>query len=190
MTTATAPPRLQGDVAMWIIVVAEMLSFGALFFAFALARLNDPDLFAAGQQQLDASLGAVNTALLLSGSWCVARGVAALQSGSLGAGARWTGAAAACGLGFIGVKLSEYAARLAQGQDLEAGPFFTFYWLLTGFHFLHVVAATAVLAAIAWRVPRRRWGPGDVHAPETAAALWHMVDLLWVVLFPLVYLLR
>jgi nitric oxide reductase NorE protein len=65
-----------------------------------------------------------------------------------------------------------------------------FYYLLTGFHFMHVAAAVLIVAAIAFLVPRRPWGPTDTQAPETAAVFWHMVDLLWVVLFPLVYVLR
>jgi nitric oxide reductase NorE protein len=183
-------PRLHGDLAMWILIVAEMLSFGALFIVFAVVRARSPEVFAAGQRTLDLDTGALNTALLLTGSWCAVRGVDAFRAARRLAGTRWTWAAVACGLGFIVLKWQEYAHKAAQGIDIEDSDFFRFYYLLTGFHALHVVAATAVLAGIAWLAPRRHWGPDDTHAPETAAALWHMVDLLWIVLFPLVYVLR
>lgn len=189
-TAAAAPPRLHGDLAMWILIVAEMLSFGLLFVVFAVARVLDPATFQAGQRTLDLRFGALNTALLLSGSWCAVRGVHALRAAQRRAGAAWTWAAVACGLAFVVVKSSEYADKAAQGLDLDTDHFYRLYYLLTGFHFLHVLAATLVLAGIAWLAPRRAWGPQDTHAPETAAALWHMVDLLWVLLFPLVYVLR
>lgn len=175
---------------MWLVIGMEMMTFGLLFVAFALARSREPALFARGQATLDLHTGAFNTALLLTGSWCVARGVHALRAGRVAAGARWTWAGAACGLVFIGTKSVEYAGKFATGVGLSTDTFHTFYFLLTGFHFLHVAAAVVILAAIAWLAPRRGWGAHDAHAPETAAAFWHMVDLLWVVLFPLVYVLR
>lgn len=184
------PPRLHGDLAMWIMIAAEMLSFGVLFVVFAVARMRAPEVFAAGQRTLDLGAGALNTAVLLTGSWCAVRGVAAFRAARHRAGAHWTWGAVACGLGFMVVKAQEYAHKAAQGIDAEDSDFFRFYYLLTGFHALHVLAATLVLAAIALRSRRRRWGPDDTHAPETAVALWHMVDLLWILLFPLVYVLR
>ncbi len=188
---SSAPePRLAGDLAMWFIVAAEMLTFGVLFVVYAVARLRDPDTFAAGQATLDLRLGTINTVLLLTGSWCVARGIRSLQCGRRRAGALWTWTAVACGAGFLLSKASEYAHKHAQGVDLETDTFYTFYYVLTGFHFLHVAAAVLLLAAIAWLVPRKPWGPQDTHAPETAAVFWHMVDLLWIVLFALVYVIR
>lgn len=189
---APAPARhLIGDLAMWFIVGIEMLTFGLFFVVFAVARAQDPAVFRAGQATLDLDLGAINTVLLLTGSWCAARGVLALRQGGQKAGARWLWGAAGFGLAFLVAKGFEYRQKALAGYDLETDTFWMFYYVLTGFHFLHVAAATLILAAIAWLAPRRGWiGDGGVHAPETAAVFWHMVDLLWVVLFPLVYVLR
>lgn len=175
---------------MWFVIGIEMLTFGLFFIVFAIARSREAELFRAGQAGLNLHAGALNTALLLTGSWCVARGVQALRTSRRHAGARWTWAAAACGAGFLLSKAIEYQAKSAEGKDLSTDTFFMFYYLLTGFHFLHVAAAVLALAGIAWLIPRRPWGAHDTHAPETVAAFWHMVDLLWVVLFPLVYVLR
>lgn len=175
---------------MWFVIGIEMLTFGLFFIVFAIARSREPALFHAGQASLNLHAGAMNTALLLTGSWCAARGVQAMRSGVSAASARWTGAAAACGAAFVVSKLVEYQLKLAEGKDLSTDTFFMLYYLLTGFHFLHVAAAVLALAVVAWLTQRRRWGAGDTHAPETVAAFWHMVDLLWVVLFPLVYVLR
>lgn len=187
---ATPTPHLSGDLAMWFIVAIEMLTFGLLFIVFSVARAKDPATFHAGQSTLDLPLGAANTALLLTGSWCAARGVQALRGGSVGAGARWLWSTAAFGGGFLLAKGVEYRQKFSAGYDLETDTFWTFYYVLTGFHFMHVAAAALLLAAMAWLAPRRGWGRSDTHAPETAAVFWHMVDLLWVVLFPLVYVLR
>jgi nitric oxide reductase NorE protein len=183
-------PRLRGDLAMWFVIGIEMLTFGLFFIVFAIARGRESELFRAGQAGLNLHVGALNTALLLTGSWCVARGVHALRSGRSAASARWTWAGAGCGAGFLASKLAEYQVKLAEGKDLSSDTFHMLYWLLTGFHFLHVAAAVIALAVVAGLTRRRRWGAGDAHAPETVAAFWHMVDLLWVVLFPLVYVLR
>lgn len=189
--TPSEAGHLSGDLAMWFIVGIEMLTFGLFFVVFAVARARDPATFHAGQSTLDLNLGAINTVLLLTGSWCAARGVLALRGGRLQAGTRWLWGAAAFGGGFLLAKGLEYRHKALAGYDLETDTFWMFYYVLTGFHFLHVAAATLILAAIAWLAPRRRWsGSAGTHAPETAAVFWHMVDLLWVVLFPLVYVLR
>lgn len=182
--------RLQGDLAMWFVIGIEMLTFGLLFIAYAVARQRELVLFRQGQATLDLHMGAFNTVLLLTGSWCAARAVHAVRADRVRPAARWAWAAAACGAAFVGIKSIEYAGKFAAGFGLSTDTFFMFYFLLTGFHWLHVAAATLILAGIAWLLPRRPWGARDAHAPETAAAFWHMVDLLWVVLFPLVYVLR
>lgn len=182
--------RLAGDLAMWFVVALEMMTFGLLFVVYAVARTLDPAPFRTGQASLDLNLGAVNTLLLLTGSWCTARGVLALRRARVDAGARWLWAGAAFGAAFLLVKGFEYRHKLRAGYDLDTDVFWMFYYLLTGFHFLHVAAAALMLAVVAFLAPRRPWGATDAHIPETVAVFWHMVDLLWVVLFPLVYVLR
>ncbi|WP_157269740.1 cytochrome c oxidase subunit 3 family protein [Azohydromonas aeria] len=182
--------RLCGDLAMWLVIALEMLTFGLMFVVYAVARAQDPATFRAGQASLNLHLGAVNTVILLTGSWCAARGVLALRRARVHAGARWLWGAAAFGAVFLVVKGFEYRQKLNAGYDLETDVFWMFYYLLTGFHFLHVAAAVLILAVVAFLAPRSHWGPSDTHTPETAAVFWHMVDLLWVVLFPLVYVLR
>ncbi|WP_029001814.1 cytochrome c oxidase subunit 3 family protein [Azohydromonas australica] len=182
--------RLSGDITMWFVIALEMLTFGLLFVVYAVARAKDPSTFRTGQSSLNLHLGAINTVILLTGSWCVARGVHALRSSSRSAGARWLWGAAALGTAFLFVKGFEYQQKLHAGHGPESDDFWMFYYLLTGFHFMHVAAAVLIVAAVAFLVPRRQWGPADTQALETAAVFWHMVDLLWVVLFPLVYVLR
>ena len=189
MQDATAP-RLVGDLAVWLIILAELLAFAIFFVSYAFARLQDVPLFNASQSTLDLTYGGLNTALLITASWCVVRAIQSVKRGAVTRGAAWLLAALICGGGFVAIKLMEYAAKWAAGVDLSTNTFYMFYFLLTGFHFFHVLAAMVFLAILTVQTLRGRYGPGDVHALETGAAFWHMVDLLWIVLFPLIYVMR
>jgi nitric oxide reductase NorE protein len=189
----TAPAtalRLPGDGVMWLLVLVELATFGLMFAAFAVVRAMHPELFDSSQGLLDASKGAINTWLLIGGSGCVVQAVRAAAAGRGRAEAGWLVAAQASGLAFAALKLGEYAALSAQGIDVETNVFFTLYFLLTGFHFLHVLAATVLLGLVLPGAWRGGGGERHGHAVETVATFWHLVDLLWLVLFPLVYILR
>ena len=183
-------PRLAGDLSVWLIILMELLTFGILFLSYAFARTFDVALFNASQSTLDLKSGAINTALLITGSWCVVRAVQAVKRDASVIGARWLMAALACGSGFVVLKLLEFSAKAAAGIDLSTNTFYMFYILLTAFHFFHVLAAMVFLTILLMKTHAGRYGRQDHHALETGAAFWHMVDLLWIVLFPLVYVMR
>ena len=183
-------PRLAGDLAVWLIILAELLAFGILFLSYAFARTFDVALFDASQRTLDLNSGAINTALLITGSWCVVRAVQAVKQDASGPGARWLLAALVCGSGFVVIKLMEFAAKAQAGIDLSTNTFYMFYILLTGFHFFHVLAAMVFLTILLVKTRAGHYGQHNHHALETGAAFWHMVDLLWIVLFPLIYVMR
>ena len=183
-------PRLRGDLGVWLVILLELLTFAILFVAFAFARTRELELFNAAQATLNLQAGALNTVLLITGSWCVASAVRAVGRDAQAVGARWLLAALACGTGFVAVKLAEFAQKLAAGVDLSSNTFYMFYFFLTGFHFLHVVVGMLAIAYLWFKTRRGAYGSHDLHALETGAAFWHMVDLLWIVLFPLVYVMR
>ncbi|GMG84387.1 cytochrome c oxidase subunit 3 family protein [Paralimibaculum aggregatum] len=172
---------LPGDLMIWVLIVSELLVFGAGLVAFAAVRATDPEGFALAQQGLDGRLGAINTAVLVTSGWLMALAVRFRASGRRRDARLAIGGAALLGMVFLGVKAIEYAHKIAAGIGTETHAFYTFYYLLTGFHAAHVVAGIAILGLVAWR---------DSHDNlETGAAFWHMVDLVWVVLFPVIYLL-
>ena len=183
-------PRLAGDLAVWLIILAELLAFGILFLSYAFARSFDVALFNASQRTLDLNSGAINTALLITGSWCVVRAVQAVKRDALTTGARWLLAALVCGSGFAVIKSMEFSAKAKAGIDLSTNTFYMFYILLTGFHFFDVLAAMVFLTILLVKTRAGDYGAHNHHALETGAAFWHMVDLLWIVLFPLVYVMR
>lgn len=173
---------LPGEPIMWILIASELVVFGAGLAGFLGARALDPETFAAGQATLDRTAGALNTLVLVTSGFCAAVAVRRTEAGGQPGAARvWLGAAAALGLAFLVIKAREYADKAAHGIDIETDAFFTFYYLLTGFHALHVVAGMVILGLVAIRP--------SVTNVETGAQFWHMVDLVWVLLFPVVYLL-
>lgn len=186
----TTALRLPGDLAVWLIILAELLTFGILFLCYAFARSQDVALFNASQRTLDLNSGAINTVLLITGSWCVVHAVKAVQKDKSTRGAHWLVAALACGSGFVGLKMIELLNKIDMGINLSTNNFYMFYLILTGFHFLHVIVAMLFLAILLFKTRQGVYGRHDHHALETGAAFWHMVDLLWIVLFPLVYVMR
>ncbi len=181
---------LSGGTVIWLFVAIELLTFGLFFVGFAAARRADPEPFLAGQAQLHPLLGAVNTGVLLCGGWCAARGVLANRSNEPRAAAGYLAGAAATGLVFMAIKLHEYADVFAAGVSLSTNTFWFFYLFVTGLHFLHVLAGVGFLVPTAVRAARGAYGPEAPFTVEAVAVFWHLVDLLWIVLFPLLYLAR
>lgn len=183
-------PRLAGDLAIWFFILAELLAFGVFFAAYAFTRANNIELFNAEQAALNRNAGALNTVLLLTASYFVVRAVQAAEAQASRQCANWLGGAILTGLGFIVVKLSEYAAAFEHNISLSSSTFHMFYLSLTFFHFMHVILGLVILIAM-WNGARQgRYRPGEMNGLETGAAYWHMVDLVWLILFPLVYVIH
>ncbi|TWA75715.1 nitric oxide reductase NorE protein [Azospirillum brasilense] len=171
---------LPGNPMMWILILGELAAFGAMFIAFAVTRALDPATFDASQAQLDRLLGGVNTMVLVTSGWLVA---VAVRRRALGRSHRvaMLGAMALGGV-FLAIKAVEYGDKIGRDLTLETNSFFQLYYLLTGFHAMHVAAGIVILGIVTW------WD--SLENLETGAAFWHMVDLIWVLLYPIVYLLR
>ena len=173
---------LPGDPMIWVLIFSELAAFGLFLGAFTVARAVSPAVFASGQAVLDSRLAGLNTIVLVTSGWAAARGTAAARAGEPRSSRYWLFLAMGLGAAFVTIKLAEYAKEIASGVGLETSPFFTLYFLLTGFHLLHVCLGIVILAVVC-----RRATPLGV---ETGTAFWHMVDLVWVVMFPIIYLVR
>ncbi|MGY3603125.1 MULTISPECIES: cytochrome c oxidase subunit 3 [unclassified Bradyrhizobium] len=174
--------ELPGDPMIWVLIFSELAVFGLLLGAFAVARAVNPAIFASGQAVLEPGLAALNTLVLVTSGWAAARGAAAARARAAVACRRWLGLAIALGGVFVAIKLLEYDSEIAAGAGLETSTFFTLYFLLTGFHLLHVVLGMVILAVV------QRGAEGG--AVETGTSFWHMVDLVWILMFPIIYLVR
>lgn len=178
----SARPRLPGELVMWVLIASELAVFGAALLIFLVLRLGDVEGFAAAQAQLHRLSAGLNTVVLVTSGYGAACAVGAARRGDRAAVRRWLGGAALLGAVFLLLKGVEYADAARQGLGLETHVFFTFYWLLTLFHAAHVVAGMVILGLVAIRA--------GAEAVEAGAQFWHMVDLVWVLLFPVIYLLR
>ncbi len=183
-------PYPPGDLAIWVFILAELVAFFALFVTYAFTRLRHLELFNAMQLTLDSDAGMLNTLLLITGSWCVARAVAAIKANHVRASAGWLLAAIGSGVGFLIVKYFEYGAKFAAGISLDTNLFYTFYLSLTMFHAMHVVLGMVILGFVWNKARRGGYTAHDHRGMETGASYWHMVDLVWIILFPLVYIMR
>ena len=183
-------PRLPGDLAIWFFILAELLAFAVFFLAYAFARAGNVELFNESQLTLDLNAGALNTVLLITGSWFVVLSVQAIKRDNTPAGVRWLGAGMLCGAAFLAVKCFEYAEKFGAGISMSTNTFYMFYISLTFFHFMHVILGMVILAILLVKMRQGAYSSREHSALESGAAYWHMVDLLWIVLFPLVYVMR
>jgi len=173
---------LPGNPLMWVLILSELLVFMAFFVLYITERAAQVALFDASQQHLDPLMGGLNTMVLLTSGLFVAFAVEAIAAGKVRRTRQWLGAAAGLGVLFGAIKIVEYSSKFAVGITPETNTFFGFYFGLTAFHFAHVLFGLILLGLVSWRT--------NVENVETAAAFWHMVDLIWILLYPLLYLLR
>lgn len=186
---AKSPVRaLPGDAAWWAFLTAEFLTLSIFFVAFAWSRQGQVEVFEAGQALLHADVGFANTLVLITSGYCAARGVGAMDGGRSMQTSRWFSLAAMLGIVFVAIKIWEYIGKFQAGIHLSTSDFFFFYFFLTGFHFLHVLLGIGFLLVMAFRCRRPGLTASTTHNVASCAAFWHMLDLVWVILFPLLYL--
>lgn len=181
---------LPGDFALWIFIFAEMLAFGVLFVAYAFARAKDVALFNASQLTLSLPSGAINTVVLITSSYFVVRGLSAIKHGSSKQCAHFLAGAFLLGGVFVCIKILEFYDKFSAGISMSTNNFYMFYLSLTFFHFMHVLMGMVILACIIVKARRDGYSAQDYVGVETGASFWHMVDFLWIILFPLIYIIR
>jgi cytochrome c oxidase subunit 3 len=192
--------REAATLGMWVFLATEIMLFGALVMALSVYRIAYPATFTAASHQLDLGLGTANTAVLLTSSLMVALAVRAGQLGRRFAIVGWLLAAMALGVVFLALKGLEYfhhyQHHLAPALGFSwPGPepgvaelFFYLYFFVTGLHALHLSIGIGVLAWMAWKALSGRISPA-YHTPLDLAGLyWHLVDIVWIFLYPLFYL--
>ncbi len=181
---------LPGDFAVWIFIFAELSVFGVLFAAYAFTRSSHAALFDASQQTLNRTYGLLNTFLLVTSSYLVARAVQAIRAGKAYACGNWLSGALVLGTMFLLVKIVEFHQDFAHGITLSTNLFYMFYLSLTFFHFMHVLMGMVILAVVAYKAYRGRYSATNHTGVETGGSYWHMVDLVWIILFALVYVIH
>lgn len=194
--------RESATVGMWIFLATEIMFFGGMFLGYAVYRSSYPAAFAEASRRLDIVLGAINTAILLTSSLTMAMAVHAAHAGKRRKLVGFLVATIVLGLGFLGIKFYEYFQKfeehLVPGRTFSfegangghAQLFFSFYFAMTGMHALHMVIGIVMMGVLIVLARRGRFSPEYYNPVEMSGLYWHFVDIVWVFLFPLLYLVE
>ncbi len=188
-------------LGMWLFLATEVLLFTALFAAYSVYRFLYQDTFAEASRSIETWIGLVNTLVLVTSSFTVAMGLNEATKGNGKRSALFFAASVGLGLVFLGFKVLEYSHHFQEGQlpgryytfEGVQGPgatiYFSLYFLITGLHGIHVIIGMTVLTVVGVLSWRGKFTP-EYHAPvELAGLYWHLVDLIWIFVFPLIYLI-
>ena len=185
-------------IGMWIFLYSEIILFGGLFVLYAVYLYEYPELFAQGGKELNRIIGSLNTVVLLVSSCTVAASITAIQRGKKGQAMACLAFSIFCGLVFVVNKYFEWGAKIhhdiypnsATLQDGEPGLniFFGLYYVITGLHGLHVIIGMVLLTTSLALVHRGRITASRYAVLENSGLYWHLVDLIWIFVFPLFYL--
>jgi cytochrome c oxidase subunit 3 len=196
-----AQQRESSTLGMWVFLATEIMFFGGLFAAYTAYRYTYPIGFAEASHHLDVWLGGINTAVLLTSSLTMALAVRSAQIGKRRQIVGFLVLTMLLGLAFLGIKAYEYHAKfvhhLVPGASFEfegthareAQMFFYLYFAMTGLHAIHMFAGVAVVLVITGMAARGKFTPGYYNPLEVTGLYWHFVDIIWIFLYPLLYLI-
>lgn len=185
----TASTRLSGDLAVWFFILAELTVFAILFFSYSSMYYFKNDLFVTSQQVLHPVAGLVNTIALISSSYFVAIAVIFAKQKHSRHARMAILVAVLLSMVYVVTKLWEYNILISEGYRLSTNTFFMFYFFITGFHFMHVLLGMFILVLVYRNLAHPEFVANNLNTVESAASYWHMVDLVWVILFPLLYVM-
>lgn len=176
-------------LGIWCFLATEVLLFGGLFTAYTVFRISNPEMFHTEYLKLNRLFGAVNTVVLICSSLTVAMGIAAIREGKQRALRVYLILTLILAAAFLGVKYAEYAEHIALGELPGTNNFFSLYYMMTGLHAIHVFAGMAALTAMLVMAYRGKFSAGYHNPVEITGLYWHFVDLVWIYLFPMLYLI-
>jgi cytochrome c oxidase subunit III len=186
-------------LGMWLFLFTEMLLFGGVFILYSVYLTRYPKEFVLGGDQLDLVYGATNTIVLLTSSLFAAMSVTAIKTGAKKLTVGLLSGTICCALIFLGIKYLEWSAKIHHGiypnsPKLIAGPpgesiFFGLYYLTTGLPGIHVVVGAVLMSWTVMMVQKERLTASDNVTLENVTLYWHLVDLVWIFIFPLYYLI-
>ena len=173
-----------GGILLWIIIFLELITFGMALVALVFSAKENQQLFHESSLHLNRTFGTINTFLLLASGFFIANAVHNFKEKNFEKVSFQFKITMVGGLLFIVLKSVEYYIKIEAGYLLDTNSFFTFYWLLTGFHIIHVVVGLVILFILNRNITKT-----SIEDVEASAAFWHMCDLIWLLLFPVLYLI-
>jgi len=181
---------IPGNLAIWAAILAEMSEFAVMFVVYFLAKVHNPEIFADGPLHLNTLAGTINTLVMLTSSFFVIRAVIAMRADKPVVSARWLWGAAISGGIYLVVKYYEYRWNTAHGITVETDLFYAVYYYVTFNHFLHVGWGSAAIVWVIYRINAGAYSSTDHEGLINIAVYWHMIDLAWITIFPLLYVIR
>jgi cytochrome c oxidase subunit 3 len=186
-------------MGMWLFLFTELIFFGGLFLLYAVYRSQFPQAFHSTSAELSSTIGGINTVVLITSSLTMALSITAIKIGDLQSSARYQLLTIILGLVFLIIKYYEWSAKISHGiypgsSDLLAQGqgtiiFYSLYFVMTGIHGLHVLAGIGVIAVMFTMTRSNKIHSSDFIRLENTGLYWHFVDVIWVYLFPLLYLI-
>tara|TARA_R110000868_G_scaffold226080_5_gene478548 strand:- start:9722 stop:10330 length:609 start_codon:yes stop_codon:yes gene_type:complete len=173
--------------SIWSFLVVDAAGFAILFAIFLIERVQQADAFSAAADRLDARFGLANTLILLTSGVLVAQAMECVRHADGRAARRWVATALAIGAAFALVKVSEYHSDFSKGILPWSGDFFSFYFIITGIHFIHYLVGMAVLIVIYHKLGKGALDDDGFAFVESSILYWHLVDLIWIAIFPIIY---
>ena len=177
-----------GGILIWIIIFLELFTFAAALIAMVFYGKQEAELFHNSRLQLNATYGMLNTIFLLTRGYFMAVSVAELKRKNIEKFKKLLLITMFFGILFLILKTIEYNGKIAEGLDISYNTFFTFYWMLTLFHVIHVLVGLVILNSVYFGISNKN-STTTIEDVEASAAFWHMCDLIWILLFPVIYLL-
>lgn len=176
-----------GGILLWILIFLELITFGIALIALVVSSKENPDLFHQSRLNLNTTFGAINTIFLLVSGFFMATTVYQFKLNNLKRTSFYLKLTMLGGFLFLILKGVEYYFKISEGFTLDYNSFYTFYWLLTGFHVIHVIVGLVILFFMDFGLKKSK--PTTLEDLEASAAFWHMCDLIWLLLFPVLYLI-
>jgi nitric oxide reductase NorE protein len=175
-----------GGILMWIIIFLELITFGIALIAMVYSSKESPELFHESRLHLNTTIGTINTLVLIISGFFMAVSLNSLKQHNIKRAKFFLRYTMLGGLFFLGLKSFEYYSKIDTGFTIGYNTFFTYYWTLTLFHVIHVLVGLVILGSLYLSLSKNKYAIEDV---EASAAFWHMCDLIWLLLFPIIYLL-
>lgn len=177
-----------GGILIWIIIFLELITFGIALIAMVVSSAGEPEVFHTSRLELNAVIGTINTLFLITSGYFMAESVVFLKLDQKVKSLKHLKFTMLGGLLFLLLKSLEYYFKIDSGHTIGYNTFYTYYWMLTLFHVIHVIVGLVILISIYVGLKKKE-PTSSIEDVEAGAAFWHMCDLIWLLLFPVIYLL-
>lgn len=179
-----------GGILIWIILTVEIATFLMAIIVFMNTRSSQIEVFNVAQTNLNATLGTLNTIILITSGYFMARTVSSIKENENKKANQFITFSIILGGLFLVIKSFEYYHKIDLGLTIRTNSFFSYYWFLTGFHFLHVLIGLFLLLGVKPSIKNETYNSSNFLDIESVATFWHMCDIIWILIFPVFYLMN